>query len=139
MLKTPVSFEVASRHKNYSFVKDSTYHISTSFTRKLGDFQTYFRVAELLNCHKQRCLQNHHSGDLLHSLAYIQSLAFPRILSHFFSLSSKYRKNLSLAQNESFFTHYSFADLFKAGFFWSGSLVMNLLCEQATENSSNSL
>lgn len=58
MFKTPVSFEAAIRHKRL--------HISynTLLTGELGDFQTFLRAAELQNCHKQRYLQNHNSGDL---------------------------------------------------------------------------
>lgn len=102
MLKTSLSFEVARRHKNHSFLRESIYHISYQHLlyRKTWRFSEFFRIAEPWNCHKQRCLQNHNNGGLPHTPAHIQSFAVSWIISHFFLLPCQYRRKLSPAQNE---------------------------------------
>lgn len=92
MLKTPVSFEVASWHKNpLQETPCITHHLLLQANWR---FQIHYRAAELQNCHKQMCLQDHVSGDFLPSPAYIKVLVFPGSCPISFSLCPRYRRNM---------------------------------------------
>lgn len=104
-----------------SFARNSIYHISPSFRSTPGDFQIYFRVAEPQNWHKHTCLQITFVETFFIPLPTFNLLLFPGSSPIFSSLSPRYRRKLSPAQNTSFFTQYSISELFKAVFFWSGS------------------
>lgn len=120
MLKTTVSFEAASWHKNPLWETPCiTHHLLL-----WANLEIFRYTLELLS---YRIVTSRYVSRITLVKTFFIPLPtfnlflYPGSSPISFSLSPRYRRKLSPAQNESFFTQYSISDLFKAGFFWSES------------------